>query len=153
MASKPNIRSIRFSDELAELIERQVGNSFTEKFENLITRCVWELPQKEAELKQVQERIQQERKRLADLQKRREKPGSEARLRQRLQTREARGREHGCGGRRRRISQRRSSSSSGPAADERGRRWRRRRTAGRCGGCFCRLSRSMPWRWRCASLP
>ena len=73
MAGKPNIRSIRFSDELAELIERQVGNSFTEKFENLITRCVWELPQKEAELKQVQERIQQERKRLADLQKRREK--------------------------------------------------------------------------------
>ena len=73
MASKPNIRSIRFSDELAELIERQVGNSFTEKFENLITRCVWELPQKEAELKQVQERIQQGRKRLADLQKRREK--------------------------------------------------------------------------------
>ena len=39
----------------------------------LVTRCVWELPQKEAELKQVQERIQQERKRLADLQKRREK--------------------------------------------------------------------------------
>ena len=73
MAGKPNIRSIRFPDELAELIERQVGNSFTEKFENLITRCVWELPQKEAELKQVQERIQQERKRLADLQKRREK--------------------------------------------------------------------------------
>ena len=73
MAGKPNIRSIRFSDELAELIDRQVGNSFTEKFENLITRCVWELPQKEAELKQVQERIQQERKRLAELYKRREK--------------------------------------------------------------------------------
>lgn len=73
MAGKPNIRSIRFSDELAELIDRQAGNTFTEKFENLVTRCVWELPQKEAELKQVQERIQQERKRLADLQKRREK--------------------------------------------------------------------------------
>ena len=73
MVGKPNIRSIRFSDELAELIDRQVGNSFTEKFENLITRCVWELPQKEAELKQVQERIQQERKRLAELYKRREK--------------------------------------------------------------------------------
>lgn len=72
MAGKPNIRSIRFSDELAELIDRQVGNSFTEKFENLITWCVWELPQKEAELKQVQERIQQERKRLADPRKRRE---------------------------------------------------------------------------------
>ena len=72
MAGKPNIRSIRFSDELAELIDRQAGNSFTEKFEGLITRCVWELPQKEEELKQIQKEIQQERKRLADLRKRRE---------------------------------------------------------------------------------
>ncbi len=71
MAGKPNIRSIRFSDELAELIDRQVGNSFTEKFENLVTQCVWELPQKEAELKRLEEKIQQERKRLAELQKRR----------------------------------------------------------------------------------
>ena len=46
---KNNIRSIRFSDELAELIDRQIGNSFTEKFENLITRCVWELPAREKE--------------------------------------------------------------------------------------------------------
>ena len=73
MAGKPNIRSIRFSDELAQLIDRQVGNSFTEKFEGLITRCVWELPQKEAELKRIQKEIQQERKRLADLRERREK--------------------------------------------------------------------------------
>ena len=49
MAQKNNIRSIRFSDELAELIDRQVGRTFTEKFENLVTRCVWELPGKEAE--------------------------------------------------------------------------------------------------------
>ena len=63
MASKPNIRSIRFSDELAELIDRQAGNSFTEKFENLVTRCVWELPQKEAELERLErelERLRQE---------------------------------------------------------------------------------------------
>lgn len=60
MAGKPNIRSIRFSDELAELIDRQAGNSFTEKFEGLITRCVWELPQKEAELKNIEEKIQQQ---------------------------------------------------------------------------------------------
>ena len=73
MAGKPNIRSIRFSDELAELIDRQAGNTFTEKFENLVTRCVWELPQKEAELKRLEEKIQQERKRLAELQKRRTK--------------------------------------------------------------------------------
>lgn len=59
MAGKPNIRSIRFSDELAELIDRQVRNSFTEKFENLITRCVWELPQKEAELEQLEKKLRQ----------------------------------------------------------------------------------------------
>ena len=71
MGKKNNIRSIRFSDELAELIDRQMGNTFTEKFENLVTRCVWELPQREAELKEVQKQIRQEEKRLADLRKRR----------------------------------------------------------------------------------
>lgn len=60
MASKPNIRSIRFSDDLAELIDCQAGNSFTEKFENLITRCVWELPQKEAELAEIEEKAKQQ---------------------------------------------------------------------------------------------
>lgn len=69
MAQKNNIRSIRFSDELAELIDRQVGCTFTEKFENLITRCVWELPGKERELEQIQEQISRERKRLHDLQR------------------------------------------------------------------------------------
>lgn len=71
MAGKPNIRSIRFSDELAELIDRQMGNTFTEKFENLVTRCVWELPQRKAELKEVQKQVRQEEKRLAELRKRR----------------------------------------------------------------------------------
>lgn len=69
MAQKNNIRSIRFSDELAELIDRQVGKTFTEKFENLVTRCVFELPQKEQQLQDIQERIRKERQRLYDLQK------------------------------------------------------------------------------------
>lgn len=69
MAQKNNIRSIRFSDQLAELIDRQQGQNFTEKFENLITRCVWELPRKEEQLKQVQEQISRERERLSDLQR------------------------------------------------------------------------------------
>ena len=64
---KNNIRSIRFSDEMADLIERQAGNTFTEKFENLITRCVWELPQKENELKQIELQIQKKRKELKEL--------------------------------------------------------------------------------------
>lgn len=64
MAAKNNIRSIRFSDELAELIDRQQGDTFTQKFENLITRCVWELPEKERELEQLEARIQEKRKQL-----------------------------------------------------------------------------------------
>ena len=65
MAQKNNIRSIRFSDELAELIDRQQGQTFTQKFENLIT---W-LPRKEEQLQQIQERIRQEQERLFQLQK------------------------------------------------------------------------------------
>ncbi len=68
MAQKNNIRSIRFSDELAELIDRQAGRTFTEKFENLVTRCVWELPEKERQLKEIQKQIKREYKRLQDLQ-------------------------------------------------------------------------------------
>jgi len=67
--AKNNIRSIRFSDELANLIDRQVGDTFTQKFENLITRCVWELPKQEKRLERVQEEIRQEQQRLYDLQK------------------------------------------------------------------------------------
>lgn len=61
MAQKTNIRSIRFSDELAELIDRQQGSSFTQKFENLISRCVWELPAREQELKELEKRIEEKR--------------------------------------------------------------------------------------------
>ena len=67
MANKRNIRSIRFSDELADLIDRQVGRTFTEKFENLVTRCVWELPAKEKELETVQAAIERERQELERL--------------------------------------------------------------------------------------
>lgn len=69
MAGKPNIRSIRFSDEMAELIDRQVGSSFTEKFENLVSRCVWELPEREKQLAKIQEQINRERKQLFSLRK------------------------------------------------------------------------------------
>lgn len=65
--SKKNIRSIRFTDELAELIDRQIGNNFTEKFENLITKCVWERPQREEEIKHLDEEIQMKREELMRL--------------------------------------------------------------------------------------
>lgn len=70
MAQKTNIRSIRFSDELADLIDRQAGKTFTEKFENLVTRCVWELPQKEKQLEKITKAIQEEQTKLMKLRKR-----------------------------------------------------------------------------------
>ena len=69
MATKNNIRSIRFSDDLAELINRQQGDNFSQKFENLITRCVWELPKWEQELKRTKAEVEQEREKLWDLRK------------------------------------------------------------------------------------
>lgn len=70
MAQKNNIRSIRFSDKLADLINRQTGRTFTEKFENLVTRCVWELPQKEQQLQKITKAIQTEQLKLLELKKR-----------------------------------------------------------------------------------
>lgn len=69
MARKTNIRSIRFSDEMAELIDRQIGDSFTEKFENLITRCVWEAPAAERKIKQLDAKIETKRIQLANMRK------------------------------------------------------------------------------------
>ena len=57
MAAKGNLKSIRISDEVLEMIESQAGENFTAKFEALITRCVWELPKKEQELARIEERI------------------------------------------------------------------------------------------------
>lgn len=65
--AKGNIRSIRISDDMAALIEQQAGNNFTEKWENLVTRCVWELPQKEKELANIQKYIDEAWKKLEDL--------------------------------------------------------------------------------------
>lgn len=48
--AKNNIRSIRFSDDIADMIDRQAGSTFTEKFERLVTRAFWELSAAEKEL-------------------------------------------------------------------------------------------------------
>lgn len=69
MAQKNNIRSIRFSDEIAELIDRQTGDTFTQKFENLVTRCTWELPEKEEQLKEIEKKIQEKKEQLSEVRK------------------------------------------------------------------------------------
>lgn len=67
MAQKGNIRSIRISDQMAELIDQQIGANFTEKWENLVTRCVWELPKAEQRLEEVKKQIQDERDKLQEM--------------------------------------------------------------------------------------
>lgn len=64
MAEKGKIRSIRFKDEIYELIEKQEGETFTHKFENLVTRCIYELPAKQQQLQAIQKLIDMERKQL-----------------------------------------------------------------------------------------
>lgn len=64
MASKSNIRSMRFSDEILEIIEAQQGDTFTAKFKNLVRTCVQELPKKQRELKDYQQMIERERQEL-----------------------------------------------------------------------------------------
>lgn len=67
--AKNNIRSIRFSDDLAKLIEQQVGDTFTQKFESLIYRAFWELPEKERELEEINRKIYLITQRLRALEK------------------------------------------------------------------------------------
>ena len=64
MAKKSNIRSMRFSDEMIEIIEAQAGETFTAKFEALVTRCMWELPQKERQLESINATIKERREQL-----------------------------------------------------------------------------------------
>lgn len=67
MATKSNIRSMRFSDDILQMIEAQIGDTFTQKFENLVTRCVWELPEKEKRLYDLEKEITVKRNELYTL--------------------------------------------------------------------------------------
>lgn len=64
MASKNNIRSMRFNDTTIDLIESMAGSNFTAKFETLVNKCIWELPRREEELKSIQAIITEEYARL-----------------------------------------------------------------------------------------
>ena len=66
MATKGNIRSMRFSDDIVKLIEEQPGDTFTAKFEALVTRCMWELPAKEKELEAIEKNIKAKQQQMAE---------------------------------------------------------------------------------------
>lgn len=64
---KSNIRSIRFSDEMMELINQQVGVNFTEKFERLVYNAYMLSSEKEKEIQRLDELIDERKIRLREL--------------------------------------------------------------------------------------
>lgn len=50
MGAKSNLRSFRYSDEVAGILEAYKGVSLNEKFENLILHCFWEGKRIDAQL-------------------------------------------------------------------------------------------------------
>lgn len=62
---KNNIRSIRFSDEILEIIEQQVGDNFTQKFERLVYNCYMLVAEKEKEAKFLDDMIDCQREEAA----------------------------------------------------------------------------------------
>ena len=65
--AKNNIRSVRFSDEMIEIINQQVGDNFTQKFERMVYNCYMLLPEKERQLRELENQIAQRRRQLEDL--------------------------------------------------------------------------------------
>ena len=64
---KGNIRSIRFSDELLEIIDQQIGDNFTQKFERLVYNCYMLLPERQKELERIESSISRRRRDLENL--------------------------------------------------------------------------------------
>lgn len=65
---KNNIRSIRFSDELMEIINQQVGENFNQKFERLVYNCYMLSDVKRKEVQRLDDEIKAKRAELSELQ-------------------------------------------------------------------------------------
>ena len=68
--AKNNIRSVRFSDEMIEIINQQVGENFTQKFERMVYNCYMLLPEKERQAERLDMLISDKQKALSKLQDR-----------------------------------------------------------------------------------
>ena len=55
--AKNNLRSFRFSDEVAAILDRFEGASMNDKFENLILHCFWQREQLEKMIAERQHRL------------------------------------------------------------------------------------------------
>lgn len=67
MSAKTNIRSFRYSDEIAAILEAQPGDSLNAKFEDLVRTCFLELEEKQKQLDRINELIKNRRRLLVDL--------------------------------------------------------------------------------------
>ena len=66
---KSNLRSFRYSDEVAAILEAQEGNSLNEKFESLVLFCFYKLESRKKDLQKIEADIKRERERLYNLQR------------------------------------------------------------------------------------
>ena len=67
MSKKDNIRSFRYSSEVAAILEAQEGKSLNDKFENLVLTCFYKLSDVQKQLDAQNMAIIQNRKYLAAL--------------------------------------------------------------------------------------
>jgi len=67
MALKTKIRSLRFSEEMEDLINQQVGDTFSAKFDRLVYNCYMLAPSKEIEIQQLEKKISRQKELLKTL--------------------------------------------------------------------------------------
>ena len=68
--SKNNIRSFRYSDKVAQILENYEGESFNAKFENLVLFCFDNIEQRQKELDRINEEIKKNKELLFNLRSR-----------------------------------------------------------------------------------
>lgn len=66
--AKTNIRSVRFSDEMIDIINQQIGDNFTQRFERMVYNCYMLLPERERQAAELDSRIRAKQEDLRELQ-------------------------------------------------------------------------------------
>lgn len=69
MAAKNNIRSFRYSDEIACILASQPGDNLNAKFEWLVETCYCELERRQEELERINAKIEERRQTLRNMEK------------------------------------------------------------------------------------
>lgn len=69
MASKPNIRSFRYSDEIACILNSQPGDTMSAKFERLVETCYCEQMRRQVQLERINAEIEKRRQVLRNLER------------------------------------------------------------------------------------